>query len=412
MPHGLLRYGVAPDHPEAKNAIHRLEKSVYADAQGRVRFLGGVALGSAIQAKDLSNAYHGVIFAYGASSDRSLGLKGEERGPLSGIFSSSEFVGWYNGHPSLSKASEFTFKNYFSNPNSTPKVAIIIGQGNVALDMARLLLKPLTVLRSTDMASRAIEALSHSKLQETRIVGRRGPLQASFTAKELRELTQLPNTRILIDNPRLLEEAVASLDSLKDRSHKRVLELLLKNVSSPITNKAMHNNRACALDFFQKPVELHFNEDTGRIQAVTFERTQLDKKDGRVVGTGQTFKRPCDMLLKSIGYASVPYPGLPWDSAKCIIPNNSGRILEESVCCCQLSLRSFFFKNLMCTHRQVVLDCMSPDGSREGLQAQSQRVSLTQQKPRTPFWKTGTNSSPEHLQQPLTQSSLQKRFAR
>ncbi|XP_031700111.1 NADPH:adrenodoxin oxidoreductase, mitochondrial-like isoform X2 [Anarrhichthys ocellatus] len=179
VPFGLVRFGVAPDHPEVKNVINTFTQTA---RQSRCHFYGNVSVGTDVSVEELRHAYHAVILSYGAEGNRSMGVPGED---LAGVHAAKDFVGWYNGLPSCREL----------RPDLSCETAVILGQGNVALDVARVLLAPLDILKKTDITQPALEALAESQVRRVLIVGRRGPMQVACTIKELREMVNLPNTR-------------------------------------------------------------------------------------------------------------------------------------------------------------------------------------------------------------------------
>ncbi|XP_018544016.2 NADPH:adrenodoxin oxidoreductase, mitochondrial [Lates calcarifer] len=179
VPFGLVRFGVAPDHPEVKNVINTFTQTA---KHTRCSFYGNVNVGKDVSVEELQRAYHAVVLSYGAEGNRSIGVPGEE---LTGVYSAKDFVGWYNGLPSCRELS----------PDLSCETAVILGQGNVALDVARVLLSPLDILKKTDITQPALEALTGSQVRRVLIVGRRGPMQVACTIKELREMVNLPDTR-------------------------------------------------------------------------------------------------------------------------------------------------------------------------------------------------------------------------
>ncbi|XP_024033729.1 NADPH:adrenodoxin oxidoreductase, mitochondrial isoform X2 [Citrus clementina] len=294
-PFGLVRSGVAPDHPETKIVINQFSRVVQHE---RCSFFGNVTLGSSVSLSELRQLYHVVVLAYGAESDRALGIPGED---LIGVHSAREFVWWYNGHPDG--------KNLSPDLKSTD-TAVILGQGNVALDVARILLRPTEELATTDIASYAWTALEGSSIRKVYLVGRRGPVQAACTAKELREILEMKNSRI----------------------QRRVYELLSKAAASA-SSQPMLGQRELHFVFFRKPDSfLESNERSGHVSGVHFEKTAL-KGGGPgkqyAVGTGEFEDLDCGMVLKSIGYKSVPVNGLPFDNHKGIVPNIRGRVLKN-----------------------------------------------------------------------------------
>lgn len=212
VPFGLVRFGVAPDHPEVKNCINQFTELA---RSGHCRFIGNVSVGTDVSLSQLTPHYHAVVLAYGAEGDRVLGVPGED---LPGVYSARAFVGWYNGLPAHTNL----------NPDLSGETAVVVGQGNVALDVARMLLTPIDQLKTTDICQHALEQLAESKVRRVRLVGRRGPLQVAFTIKELREMTKLAGCRALLD-PGDFEQCRQLMSSLP-RPRKRLTELDRKSV--------------------------------------------------------------------------------------------------------------------------------------------------------------------------------------
>ncbi|XP_027340196.1 NADPH:adrenodoxin oxidoreductase, mitochondrial isoform X2 [Abrus precatorius] len=317
-PFGLVRSGVAPDHPETKIVINQFTRVAQHE---RCSFFGNVILGSSISLSELRELYHVVVLAYGAESDRSLGIPGEN---LKGIHSAREFVWWYNGHPDG--------RNLDPDLKSTD-TAVILGQGNVALDVARILLRPTVELATTDIASHALATLEESSIRVVYLVGRRGPAQAACTAKELREVLGIHNLDISILESDLLLTPADEEELKSNRIQRRVYELL----SKAATSKPKHvgsNKRELNFVFFRKPDSFQELRDRGgHVSGVHFEKTVLKSVEpGKqiAVGAGEFEDIKCGMVLKSIGYKSVPVDGLPFDHKKGIVPNDRGRVLSDS----------------------------------------------------------------------------------
>lgn len=316
-PFGLVRSGVAPDHPETKIVMNQFTRVAKND---RCMFLGNVNLGSSVSLKELRDLYHVVVLAYGAESDRSLGVPGED---LEGIYSAREFVWWYNGHPDC--------RNLAPNLQSTD-TAVILGQGNVALDVARILLRPTAELGTTDIASHALTDLEKSSIRKVYLVGRRGPVQAACTAKELREILGIKDLYINIQDADLQKSTVDEEEMRTSRIKKRVYELLCKAATSrPVSPAA--GQQELHFVFFRKPDRFLESENrNGHVAAVHFEKTTLKVDSGRqvAVGTGEYEDIECGLVLKSIGYKSVPVDGLPFDPYRGVVPNSRGRVLQTT----------------------------------------------------------------------------------
>ncbi|KAJ1955225.1 NADPH-adrenodoxin reductase [Linderina pennispora] len=322
-PHGLVRYGVAPDHPEVKNCMSKFEEVA---ANKNVRYFGNVKLGRDIQLDELKNTYDGVVLAYGASQDKKLGIPGEDGIEGSdGVLAAREFVGWYNGLPEA--------QGLQPDLNSLETV-VVIGHGNVALDCARILLTDPEVLAQTDITYNALEALRKSSVTSVVMVGRRGPLQASFTIKELREMTKIPGLEIITDVPLIKRECEQNKELLaKSRPLKRMMDLLIKHGR---TLPSGDQKKTLRLEFLRSPTKVIYNainSDDGQIeypQAILLNHNTLEgpAESARAVPTDKTTVVPCCMVLRSIGYASTPVEGAPFDSAKKIVPNISGRVID------------------------------------------------------------------------------------
>lgn len=287
----------------------------------RCSFLGNVSLGSSISLPELRDMYDVVVLAYGAESDRVLGIPGEE---LKGIYSAREFVWWYNGHPDYSELAP-DLKN--------TDTAVVLGQGNVALDVARILLRPTEELAKTDIASHAISALADSSIRKVYLVGRRGPVQVACTAKELREILGLKDLYIHINDADLIKVPGDEELLKNNRIQRRVYELLSRAATSG-TSAPSPGQRELHFIFFRKPDRfLESDEKPGHVAGVQFEKTILKEhlESGKqiAVGTGQFEKLESGMVLKSIGYKSVPVDGLSFDHDKGIVPNVGGRVLSH-----------------------------------------------------------------------------------
>lgn len=316
-PFGLVRTGVAPDHPETKIVMNQFTRVAKND---RCMFLGNVNLGSSVSLKELRNLYHVVVLAYGAESDRALGVPGED---LDGIYSAREFVWWYNGHPDC--------RNLAPDLESTD-TAVILGQGNVALDVARILLRPTAELAITDIANQALSALERSSIRKVYLVGRRGPVQAACTAKELREILGVKDLYINIQEADLQKSTLDEEEMRTSRIQKRVYELLCKAATSKFVSPGA-GQRELHFVFFRKPDRfLESEKRDGHVAAVHFEKTTLKVDSGRQVaaGTGEFEDIESRLVLKSIGYKSVPVDGLPFDLHRGVVPNLRGRVLKTT----------------------------------------------------------------------------------
>ncbi|RIA91244.1 hypothetical protein C1645_796969 [Glomus cerebriforme] len=318
VPFGLVRYGVAPDHPEVKNVQNRFEEVAQ---DSRYTFIGNVKYGEDLTLKDLKSQYDAIVFSYGAGQEKSLGVRNENE-PIKNICSARAFVGWYNGLPQ--------YRDLELDLTCTD-TAVVIGQGNVALDVGRILLTSVVELSKTDITEYALEALRKSQIRNVIIVGRRGPLQVSFTAKELREMMNLPNTKFHTDSELVKNELFTNVDIIsKDRPLKRLMQILEKGMSNSIGYKSW------TLKFLRSPDEFiaHGNNDPFRakyVRAVNFHINRLEGPlEKRVaVPTGKMEELETGLVLKSVGYRSIPLEGLPFDEDKGIVPNYKGKILDS-----------------------------------------------------------------------------------
>jgi len=301
-PWGLVRLGVAPDHPKLKTVSRAFER--IADQPG-FRFFGNVELGRDLAHEDLVRLYDAVIYAVGAQTDRRLGIPGED---LPGSWAATELVAWYNGHPDYQQL-EFDLD---------VERAIVIGNGNVALDVARMLALTREELEPTDATDASIEAISASSLREIVIVGRRGPVQAAFTTPELQEMGELARADVIVD-PAELEGAEP-----KDTNSERNLAVLRHFAAREPAGKP----RRVVFRFFQSPVAI-LGED--RVEAVEFVRNELDANE-RAVATDERDTIPCGLVFRSVGYHGVALPGVPFDSATGTIPNDGGRVSPGIYC--------------------------------------------------------------------------------
>ncbi|XP_062223527.1 NADPH:adrenodoxin oxidoreductase, mitochondrial isoform X3 [Phragmites australis] len=316
-PFGLVRSGVAPDHPETKIVVNQFSRVA---ANGRCSFFGNVTLGRDVSLSELRKTYHVVVLAYGAESDRSLGIPGED---LKGIHSAREFVWWYNGHPDM--------RDLSPDLKSTGS-AVVLGQGNVALDVARVLLRCKTELATTDITDYALDSLRGSTIRKVYLVGRRGPVQAACTAKELREILGLKNVRVCIKKADLVTSPADEEEMRNSRIRRRVYELLSKAASE---HKDNNNNDQKELHFvfFRRPIRFMPSENGSTVGAVQLEKTILkdDVVTGKqvAVGTGEFEDLKCGLVLKSIGYKSLPVQGLPFDKNRGVVPNLRGKVLSS-----------------------------------------------------------------------------------
>ena len=372
VPYGLVRYGVAPDHPEVKvppspswgctrTQLHPTWLTGEARRQNcqdkfgevarspRFTYIGNTPIGTAcphpphhsLPLAAITPHYDALLLSYGASRDRTLGIAGEAT--LAGIHSARAFVGWYNGLPECAQLRVRL---------DEAEDAVVIGHGNVALDVARILLTPVQALRTTDMATHAVEALARSRIRRVRVVGRRGPLQVAFSAKELRELLAVPGLAFSPPDPALLSlspspspspqsaDAAAAVDAaaaaggspLPRRQQRRLVQLMQTGSATPLAA------RHWQLDFLRSPTAfLASAGDAGHVGGVRFDKMRLEEPvlspSARARPTGECEDVRADVVFRSIGYLSEPIPGLadagiPFDAERGLVPNRDGRVVR------------------------------------------------------------------------------------
>lgn len=309
-PYGLVRYGVAPDHTKIKGVARALREVL---ERPDVRFVGGVEFGRDITRQDLERSYHAVVYATGASSDRRMHVPGED---LPGSIAATDFVNWYCGHPD-SELERFVL--------DVEEVAVV-GAGNVALDVARILAKTADELRHTDIPQPVLDVLAASRVRTVHLLARRGPLQAKFTAPELRDLLNLSGADVVVDPVQVDIDITAGGGQTAEaaqisRAARTNLKLLREHSDQP----AGEAPRSIRLHFWTRPVEV-LGPD-GRVRAVRVEHTRLDEQ-GRARGTGETTELPVGMVLRSVGYAGTALPQVPFDEQTLTVPEKAGRVLD------------------------------------------------------------------------------------
>jgi ferredoxin--NADP+ reductase len=301
-PWGLVRLGVAPDHPNIKAVSRAFEKTAL---QPGFRFFGNVEVGRDVTHEELRQRYDAVVYAVGAQTDRQLGIPGED---LPGSWAATEFVAWYNGHPDFQ---ELSF-------DLSHERAVVIGNGNVALDVARMLALTPEELAPTDTTDEAIDAICNAGIREIVVVGRRGPVQAAWTPVEVGELGELAGADILVDPAELELDAASEAElAAAPPTVKRNVEHLRAYAARPPEGKP----RAIRLRFLRSPVAIHGD---GKVEAVELVRNEL--VDGRAVATGERETLPCGIVFRSVGYRGVALPGVPFDEGSGTIPNEGGRV--------------------------------------------------------------------------------------
>jgi ferredoxin--NADP+ reductase len=306
-PYGLVRYGIAPDNQKMKS-VTRVLRTAF-DHEKQVRFIGNVRFGVDIARTDLLKHYDAVIYATGAQGERRLGIPGED---LPGSYGAKEFVDWYNGHPDAAD-------RYFDL--SVQQVAVV-GAGNVALDIARMLARGPDEIASTDVPDRVLDAFCKSRITDVHLIARRGPVQAKFTPVELRGVGDLVNADVVI---RPEEIALTDDDEIRISANRELrtnVAMLCKWAQRPLQGKP----RRIHIRFLRRPVRIL---GANRVEGVLLERNEL-RADERVRGTGDLETLEVGMVIRSVGYQALPLPDVPFDEARSIIPHDRGRVLDEN----------------------------------------------------------------------------------
>lgn len=302
-PFGLIRGGVAPDHQKTKNVWRAYDKSAMNEA---VRYYGNVEVGRDVTIDELHDIYDAVVLAVGSPLDRKLGIPGEDK---RGVIGSAAFVGWYNGHPD--------FRDL--DPDLNIDAAVVVGNGNVAIDCVRVLAKTPEEMAVTDLTEYAAAAIHASPLTDIYMCGRRGPAEAKFTNVELREMGQLADCAPIVDAAQLPDSVPDGLDDRDKRLRERNLESLreFSAMSAEGKRKRLH------FSFFANPVEILGGD---RVEGVKLERTAVE--DGRAAGTGEFFDIACGLVIPAIGYYGEPFPGVPFDERGGVVVHDDGLVQE------------------------------------------------------------------------------------
>jgi ferredoxin--NADP+ reductase len=309
-PFGLVRYGVAPDHQKIKS-VTRVYDRVMADP--RLRFRGNVEVGRDLTVDDLRRYYHATVFTYGAALDRRLGIPGED---LDGSMSATDFVAWYNGHPDFADL----------NPRLDGHTALVVGVGNVAVDVTRVLAKTRAELAVSDIADQALAALAQSQVRDVVVIGRRGPAEAKWSTKELRDLGELDDADLVIDPADLAISDESRAAIADDPVARRNLEVLEELAARPLRGL----DRRIHLRFLLSPIAIEADASGTRVGAVVLERNRLEARaDGSLGarGTGVTERLDAQLVFRSVGYRGQAMPGLPFDERWSVVPNDRGRVL-------------------------------------------------------------------------------------
>jgi ferredoxin--NADP+ reductase len=311
VPFGLVRSGVAPDHPKLKQPVLLYDRIARMPA---FTYFGNVTVGRDVAVHELQRMYHAVIFACGAETDRRLAIPGET---LRGSHTATEFVGWYNGHPDYC---DRTF-------DLSQEVAVIIGQGNVAADVCRILAKDVDALRRTDIAEHALDALAESRVREIHLVGRRGPAQAKFSSEELRELGEVPGLEPVVDARELLlnDRSTREVEDRMNRAAARNMELFRQFSERSASDTV---RRRCYFHFCRSPVAISGLE---HVTGVVLERNHLvgDAYSQQAAGTGETDELGCGLVFRSIGYGGMPIAGIEFDAKRGVFANTAGRLIRD-----------------------------------------------------------------------------------
>ncbi len=308
VPFGLVRYGVAPDHLSIRSVRDTLDKVL--DKPG-VRFLGNLTVGTDVTMADLHSCYDAVILTYGASGDRRLGIPGED---LDGSVAATDFVAWYCGHPDADR-------ERFERLVPSVTGVVVVGVGNVAVDVTRVLAKTVDELAHTDMPQHVLDTLARSQITDIHVLGRRGPAQATFTTKELRELGELADADVLVHGFDGTLDATSQAAADGDKAVARNVEVIRGWVANEPTGKS----RRVHLHFLARPVEL---EGDGAVAQVVVERTELTA-DGGAAGTGDLSRIDAQLVVRSVGYRGTALDDVPFDSGRNVIPHADGRVERD-----------------------------------------------------------------------------------
>ncbi|MEX2662932.1 MAG: FAD-dependent oxidoreductase [Vicinamibacterales bacterium] len=311
-PHGLVRYGVAPDHPKIKTVTRAYDTIA---GHPRFRFFGNVDFGRHVTLEDLSRHYHQVLFATGAQTDRRMGIPGED---LEGSHAATEFVAWYNGHPDY-RDCQFDL---------SVERAVVVGVGNVAIDVARILVRTFDELVETDIAAHALDALANSRIKEVFLLGRRGPAQAAFTNPEVKEIGEMADADVIVrpEEVELDPLSQAQLDAAQDRQLAKKVEILQGYAQRTPEGK----HRRLHVRFLVSPVEL-IGDARGRVSGVRLVRNRLVASESGGINaeaTGEFEELDAGLVFRSVGYRGVALADVPFDERRGIVPNDKGRVID------------------------------------------------------------------------------------
>ncbi len=320
VPFGLVRYGVAPDHHSIRSIRHTLERTL---EKSGVRFFGDVTIGRDLSIAELRETVDAVIYAYGAGSAKRLDIPGEDR---PGSLAAPELVAWYCGHPDVHPdLAESQTPSEVGRLVTESTSAVVIGAGNVALDVVRVLIKTAAELADTDMADEVLDTLARKQVREVHLVIRRGPAYTAFTTKELRELGQIPDLDLVVDREDLELDRSSQAVVDQDKVAARNLVVLHEWATRVPTGAT----RRLHLHFWTRPTAILAAGDADApVAAVQTERTQIDA-DGYVTGTGAFARLPAQLVVRSVGYRGLPLPGVPYDDSTGRVPHSEGRVIRD-----------------------------------------------------------------------------------
>jgi ferredoxin--NADP+ reductase len=314
-PFGLVRAGVAPDHPKIKSVVRVFERTA---GDPRFRFFGGVEVGEDVTCDDLAARYHGIVYAVGTPESNRMGVPGEGH---AGSHGATEFVAWYNGHPDHA---DHRF-------DLSVQHAVVVGNGNVAIDAARMLMLDPEEIAATDTADHAVAALASARVREVTLLGRRGPAQAAFTYPELRELGELRRADVAVDESDLVLDPASAewlASGACDPGTRRIVELLREYAQrAPAADKS----HRIKLKFLRSPLEI-LGDGDDRVRGIRVARNRIEGTAAgtvRAVATGEQEEIDCGLVLRAIGYRGRPLPGVPFDARRGLIPNAGGRVTTE-----------------------------------------------------------------------------------
>lgn len=310
-PFGLVRGGVAPDHPKIKSVIRVYEKTA---AREGFRFFGNVKIGHDVEVEDLERLYHAIVFTVGCETDRQLGIPGED---LPGSHAATAFVGWYNAHP------DYADEDF----DLSGERAVVIGNGNVAMDVARMLALTDHELRQTDTADHAIEMLDRKGIREIVVLGRRGPAQAAFTNPEVKELGEMEDADVVVDQAEV-ELDPASAAFLASEEADKTTKVNVETLREFSQRAPAGKRQRIVLRFLSSPAEI---KGDGKVESIVVGRNELVEEGGtlRARDTGEREELECGLVLRSVGYTGVPIQGVPFDDERGLILNEGGRVLDS-----------------------------------------------------------------------------------